>query len=269
MLMTACVPNRHRSASEYLGATWYTWSDAFRRLVSDLRRTNVLSQNVTIQSIEGCEPYEETYSADLSRLSADLYLRLDSCVREFAMFRPKREMLLLRDMLFPQLHRRHTRVLFALIRDAMADALGNETACLYAPIKPESDDDGFPLHADLFLTERLFIVFDEVPTDGSGTSVFLTQRDLLSNLAGNMYQTKRKYLGVRSLLTQRVRHDSFDRLYSLLHGHAEHGSAITKGSHRVSFARGEGYLINDRHWLHGREPCSGRVSTYRFHRLTY
>ena len=259
MLTTAPTPAKHRGATASLGGSWCTWSRSFRTLVQDLELAGALSRRTRFATVSGCEPYDQTYAVALHSVPEELEARLRSCIRDFTKFRPKARIVLLRDMLFPRLNRHKTRVLFALIRNVMTSALGSEAACLYAPVNPKSDDEGFPLHADLFQTQRLFIVFDEVPTDGSGSSLFLARRDLLRNLAADAEKANRRHVGVRHLLTTPVKRDSFDRLYSLLHKQGARTKEWKDKAHRILFGSGEGYLLNDRYWLHGREPCSGRT----------
>lgn len=74
-------------------------------------------------------------------------------------------------------------------------------------------------------------------------------------------------------LDRPLRFDSFDRFFEMVHGpnpwSTELSNAMCDASFAIPFARGEGYLLHDRQWLHGRKPVSGAVRSFRFHRLVF
>ena len=49
----------------------------------------------------------------------------------------------------------------------------------------------------------------------------------------------------------------------------ELSSALAAHQIMVKFQRGEGFLLNDRQWLHGRTTTSGAVHEDRLHRLVF
>jgi hypothetical protein len=179
-----------------------------------------------------------------------------------------------RDMLVPPFDAGHIRPVFAALRTALVALARDERAALYAPVTPEKKDPGFSMHADLFLTTRLWLIFDNVPEDGTGASLFLSRAELLSVLRSIKAIPDRAVCQVATLMTRPIARDSFDRLYSILHGehrdwHVSLSSVLRSKAATIPFGRGEGYLIDDREWLHGRAAASLAVTARRFHRITF
>jgi hypothetical protein len=66
----------------------------------------------------------------------------------------------------------------------------------------------------------------------------------------------------------------YTEFFNLLHGH-EHSwvneldKKFRARQMRIKMKKGEGYLINDRMWLHGREPTALPVTKKRLHRFIF
>ncbi|MEJ7609069.1 MAG: hypothetical protein WKF37_23045 [Bryobacteraceae bacterium] len=75
------------------------------------------------------------------------------------------------------------------------------------------------------------------------------------------------------MLTNRAGHDRYDELFDILHGvhpwSFKLRRALLASQIRIKLYRGEGYLLDDRKWLHGRDPQSTGVDTSRMHRLAF
>jgi hypothetical protein len=179
-----------------------------------------------------------------------------------------------RDLLAPPFHGGAIRVVLAALRAALVHIESDRRAALCAPVAPARKDAGFPLHADLFLTTRLWLIFDEVPEDGSGASLFLSRGAFVGVLRSVEAMPRDRVREVETLLTGQLARDSFDKLYGLLHGarhswHQELRESLRRQADAILMKPGEGYLLDDRCWLHGRTASSGTVSSRRFHRLSF
>jgi hypothetical protein len=131
----------------------------------------------------------------------------------------------------------------------------------------------FPLHADLYIPRILFNVFEAVPDDDTGASLFLpvsTLRKLMSGITSLPYEIENLILAI---IEQQSEFDGFEVLDNLLHGHwvwvrdLEH--AMERKQLRIKLRPGQGYLLDDRKWLHGREAPKGGVPANRLHRLIF
>jgi hypothetical protein len=163
--------------------------------------------------------------------------------------------------------------LLALLRDALS-RLDGEGSAHYAPIAAaEGGRSAFPLHADLFRSPNLLSVFDNVPDDDSGAPVFLRTTRLLALIRdqGSMPEALRGR--IVDLLLDRSGDDGYDEFFDLLHGTHPWTYAIEKrmAAERISLKlrAGEGYLLDDRRWLHGRELQSSDVASDRVRRLAF
>ncbi len=268
------VPEHHRRSSLAGASKWFTWSADFRRFALNLRDSGKLRRRVYIVEIPKCTPYGATYRTHLDALSVREYSSMLYFAENLMRTSPGTESYFFRGMLAPDFTPRDIRVLFALLREAMVVVARDDSAALYSPVTPERKDPGFNLHADLFLTSRLWLLFDDVPRDGSGASLLLPRKELeklLCDLSSVPFAVAHE---VSTLMSKPLNHDSFDRLYGLLHGEerpwCEALNTAMKGCVKsIPLLSGEGYLIDDRHWLHGRTAVSKRVSSRRFHRLTF
>jgi hypothetical protein len=162
---------------------------------------------------------------------------------------------------------------FVCLRACLVSVRGNASAALCTPVKVERIDSGFPLHADLFVRRQLFIVFDDVAAGTGGESVFLSTRRLLTLVGMTEAMPARTKERVRRLLQRNLQNDSFDELYDLLHGNHDWvvplNRLLKRDQQCVFLNRGEGYLLDDRHWLHGRLAARTAVRAARFRRLVY
>ena len=170
---------------------------------------------------------------------------------------------------------RALHILFASLRHEIARAADNHMAALYAPLGSVGPTAGeFPLHADLYIPEILFNVFEEVPTDGTGASVFLSAFDLDKILSAASYVPASLRRDLMRCLREPVKHDSFELFYGSLHNPAAEwyprlSRALNRRSGKIMMQAGQGYMIHDRRWLHGRTKVRGGVSVNRLHRLVF
>lgn len=225
-------------------------------------------------SVRGCEPYSTSYSYRFSGLPNPLSDFALEAGEALLRVRTGSNMRFFTGMLDPPVSSSVLHKCFALIRVGIARLKGDPRAALHAPIKTERVDDGFPLHSDLFLTDRLWVVFDDVPKGKSGKSLLLPRHSLDDAIKSKPLMpsvTRRK---LRAFLRGRIGGDSFDESFDVIYSSDEPWNApltqaMKKNCWKIKLYRGEGYLVNDRQWLHGRTAVKGRVSSARFRRLVY
>jgi hypothetical protein len=165
------------------------------------------------------------------------------------------------------------RLLFAGLRDALTPDVSNHSGALYAPLGDTGGEPSeFPLHCDLYVPVRLWNLFDEVPAKGrSGSSIFLRTSDLTA-LATRCGVPAAIRTQIKDCLKGDGR-DRYDEFYSLLYDDTPSGQELDRlmrsASYRIRLQRGEGYLIHDRLWMHGRTITEHTVTRNRLHRLTF
>jgi hypothetical protein len=250
-----------------------TWSPALRQLVARYERELRTISRPALIDVRGCEPYEKTYDVPLTRLRWLPERDLRALTRSLAAIAPGRNLLVLERLLDDDIDSDLLLSLFVLFRACLVYASGNPSQAMCRPVNPVARDPGFPLHADLFLHRRLLLVFDDVAGRG-GASLFLSVPVMTRLLRENHACPARVRLRVATLLRERRPIDRFDEFFDLLHNRRHPwvpGLKERMAEHQfvLPLRRGEGYLIDDRAWLHGRMPSDIPVRSRRFRRLSF
>lgn len=273
LFRAVATPRAHASNGVSTRGAWYSWSPEFLRAACRVEPSIRRLPAPPCVSVRGCNPYDSSYSYPFSKLSpalADFALESSEALLRTD---PGSRMLFLTGLLDPPFSSDVLHKCFAILRAGIVKTLRDPRTALHSPVKTERNDEGFPLHCDLFLTERLWLVFDDVPKDASGKSLFLPRRDFEHAVRSNRLMTPATRHRLARLFDSGTG-DAFDEWFDLIHSEQHPWSvALTKAmrqrSWKIRFRRGEGYLVNDRRWLHGRTAVSGTVSSSRFRRLVF
>ncbi|HSP15192.1 MAG TPA: hypothetical protein VLV78_10620 [Thermoanaerobaculia bacterium] len=225
-------------------------------------------------AVRGCDPYSATYSYSLSHVRKSLAELAVRMAEELMALSVRRRLMFFTGMLLPPVSSSVFHRCMSLLRSGIVRITGDPRAALHAPVKTEAIDSGFPLHADLFLTERLWLIFDDVPSGSSGKALFLSREafDRIAAACADLPASARRRIG--ELLDHRAGRDSFDEFYGLLYEPRNPWTRslardMRRESWSIKLRSGEGYLLHDGHWLHGRTAVRGGVSGKRFRRLIY
>lgn len=252
---------------------WLTWSQEFLDFVYQAKKDGQLPKRVRLSQIRGCEPYDATYELVPSSGMATLQEPLNLFARSLSEFDLGKQLWLLDGMINEVITSKDLPIILSALRWSICAQAKDQRAALVSPPKPERQDKGFPLHADLFICEKLLLIFDSIPADGSGASTFMDidTLEILVRRAGVNVKARRQ---ISRLLRSRLQHDGFNQLFELLHG-AENDWCTTlahtleQEQFVIHLERGQGYLLADRYWLHGRLASSAPVTTTRFRRLVF
>jgi hypothetical protein len=251
--------------------TTATWSRAARRTLLAMGPLLDDLPAPSLARIDGLETYDYTYTTDPARCDRRLRAHARQIAAALYRLRTPRRLVLLEDMLFdtfdgPRLHR-----LLSVCRHHLARWARDGRRALHTPPSLVGKTAGdFPLHSDLYLGEMLFIVFDDVSDRGDDHALFLP--------VAHLRRTVRKAPTVEGQRLLRCYHDPpsqdrFDEAYKLLHRNPTmnrwYRQHILPAAFRTSLARGRGYLLHDRTWMHGRELPPRHVTHRRFQRLVF
>lgn len=266
------LAHRHNPVSSV--CKWVTWS---KRHLTLARRHQAELAQVPLPRIihlRDGKKYDYTLTCSL-RIPTGLHDWIAELAEDLTTLRLGSRLLLFSGLINDWISADGLHRLFGLIRARIAKDAGFGFAALYAPLGMVGAKAGaFPLHSDLYRGEVLWNVFDHVPAGTSGASTLLRATDL--------YAALRSIAGVPKDLTERVRAtlrgpvvgDGFDSFYQLLHDESNSWSGrlaaeFTRRQFKIKLRKGEGYMLNDRLWLHGRTAPRGGVSSSRLHRLVY
>jgi hypothetical protein len=247
-----------------------TWSAEFRDLLHS-HAPALARLRPALRTVRGAAPYDQTYHQSPPPALRPALL---ASARRLQRLRPQARLLLFTGMFDDVIDRKVLHAAFALLRGALVEVMDDSRAAFHSPVattRGRAND--FELHADLFTARRLWLIFDDVPADGSGASLLLPTaelRRLLRSSAAPPASVRRRLL---SLFGTELRRDSFDELFDLMHGAHPWRDALAAELAARQFVlrleKGEGYLCDDRRWLHGRTPVTGPVRSFRFHRLVF
>jgi hypothetical protein len=256
-------------------AIWCTWSKSFRNFLHDASSELKRLATPPLCRVESLDQFDYTYSWSSDHWKEhELRSRFFPFVRSLAASRPRREIVLMDGMLSRDIDATRLHALFALLRGALVELAGDERAAMYAPLgEVGTRAGGFLLHADLYVPSILFNVFDQVPPDESGGSIFLSVRALRKILRRVPSLPANKTKAILALFEQQAEVDRFDDLYDLLHGNHLWVPGLEREMEQrqlhIKLHRGQGYLLSDRAWLHGRNAPCGGVSVHRVRRLAF
>jgi hypothetical protein len=261
-------------------ASWHTWSPGFRGLLGEL----IASADPDwpppyVQELRPGDRYAKTFLLHPVVERDSRWQTLRQELRRYAiglvtMPQPSRVLLLtgLRDEGVPW---ERIRLVLAALRRSIVEIFDDQDAAYYAPLGSTGPGiGGFAAHSDLYVPELLLNIFEDVPSDGSGASVFISAESFCETLGEVPSVPKTVELKVRALLRDELQDDSFENFYRTLYGRGVPWSeplqaALARKQARIVMRAGDGYLIHDRLWLHGREAPSCGVSANRLHRLVF
>lgn len=269
-------PRRQARASINKEAAWYTWSREFRSLFTPWnRQLRGLKQPKSTHLLGGKE-YDDTYTLNINSLSnkklARALMGFAKCLHDLKV---SDRLMLFTNMLDQDLDGRSLRFLFAFFRSALVSLSHDPLSAVCQPLsRSRKGGTEFPLHSDLYVPVILFNVFEAVQADSSGASLFLP----VSSVVQLLPQVKALPFETREMITKNLtglhKEDRYEENYHLLHGWGHEWTAdlerrMRQRQLRVKLYSGQGYMLHDRKWLHGREAINGMLSHKRLHRLIF
>jgi hypothetical protein len=255
---------------------WFTWSSRMRQFVHDWQSALASLREPELVHLGDGGDYDATYTGNIDSIPTGcLSEGLMSVAEAFSRLEPPTGIALLTGLLDDGFDISGLHSLLAYLRGALVRLAGDPWATLYPPLGTTGSRAGrFPLHADLYRSTMLMNIFNEVAADRSGRSVFLS----VESFVEAMSETPSLPPGVRdeipALLTGGSDRDNYTSFFALVHGRDKPWSVeldrrMRKRQVRIRLNAGEGYLIHDRRWLHGREAPRGGVPAQRLHRLVF
>ena len=168
-------------------------------------------------------------------------------------------------------------VFFASLREILIKKLNDRWGVIYSPVKTQQkhNEEEFPLHYDMFIPKILFMIYNNVPQGKQGASTFLSTKELRKILlkTKSFPAKKRKLFADMIRKTERQRDQYYD-FWDLIHDetndwHDELYYKIESKKQLVKFKAGEGFLVHDRLWMHGRTKTRKNVNIKRLIRFVF
>ncbi|TCD12093.1 hypothetical protein EZ449_03490 [Pedobacter frigidisoli] len=267
------IPAIHQNDPKVNQATWLTWSKEFLSLNKALRQQQLINGKVTSVKIRAYKA--GNYSVNLKNFDKDLLNQLKLYAAELCRFNPNQELIFFTGLINRKISGNLLQFIFATLKEIIVAKHKDKFAALYIPLVSGKKISELPLHSDLFVTDILLNIFEKVKIDGSGHSTFLPLNfflvQILPQLESMPLSISEKITEILTVVTKK---DRYDELVNLLYNekHPWNEELLTlmeTHQQRILFTKGEGYLINDRNWLHGRAATNGGILKKRLHRLAY
>jgi hypothetical protein len=251
---------------------WATWNADTRKMLGEWGElSRGMASSVRVHRVRAVRDEPVTYSLAERAVPARLRASLHWFCGQLSGLPTPKGVILLRDLFGNEAQGRGLRLLLAAARQLLARGKQGLSAPMFPPTSRSSL--AFDLHADLWTPEILLNVYERPASDGSGESILLSvaQLKLAMNRSGMPAAVKRE---VTSCLARSSGEFGFERLRQLLHStenpwHPKLEEELQQRRWAFWFNRGEGYLLHDRRWLHGRKSIRVRSSNRRFFRLVF
>ena len=258
-------PKNHRQNRINECSTWHTWSNRTRKFLQNSAKEILALDKSRLIHLKKCLPYDYTFMFGNKFLSFHIRRKFTDIAREIYSLKIGRKVSFFDELFTAGFDGRCLRQLFSFVRDRICSWSKDDFSALFTPLgstgKNETD---FLLHSDLYKPVFLLNVFDDVPIDSSGKSTFMTFSDIKKILRNTKSVSRDAKSEINKHFTSKISEDGYERVYDLLHGEHPWTNAIEKAMRSKQFEiklrKGQGYLIHDRKWLHGRSAPTGGVS---------
>lgn len=257
-------------------AKWLTWSDDFLSFQDQIIKESQKYGAPEILVFQG-RYKSQSYTVDLNRLDPSFLNKINDCSSFLSKIKIKEELYFFDKLISDSFNSQSFRFFICCLRAKLSSRRKDGMASLYIPIGAVEGENEFPVHSDLFIPIYLWNIFDEVFTSNQGCPLLLPVATLLNQIVKQIDNfPEDKYNFLKYIFGDKVvyNEDGYDQLIAVLHGKENWWSqevkeGIEKYVLKIKFGRGQGYLINDRKWLHGRSFSSESVTSNRLHRLVF
>lgn len=270
------APSRQGQSRINALADWYTWSPSSRQLLQAWCSWVPRLPQPKLISVTLARSYGRSFHLPVSSLpNTSLRRSLLQFATTLSAFDPKEKLALFSGLIDSQLSGRALHYLFAYLRALLVHETHDQMAAIHAPLGTVGPNVGsFPLHCDLYVPDMLLCVYDNVVAGGGGASTFLHVPDFVELLRKSATLPRHVLAVITDLVDSPLDADAFDVFFHLIHG-AEHPWVrdlrrhLARNQLRITLKPGQGYLLNDRRWLHGRQSVRGALPGNRLYRLVF
>lgn len=269
-------PAEHMELTSSHRAKWFTWSDDMLSVSDEIEAESTKygpPDQIPFKTVDK----GATYSVDLKRVGPVFCKTILKISDGIGKIKLKDELYFFDDMIGNTFSSEAFQFLISCIRADLSTRRGDEMGSLYPPLSTAKPKNTFPVHSDFYFPVHLWNIFDEVPEGNQGLSLLLQVDTLLNKIIKQIPNfPPDKEAHVRSLFKEKVQNNdhAYYDLFAILHSKEnwwaeEIESGIDKYVLSLKLNRGQGYMVNDRKWLHGRGFTADEVTIKRLHRLLF
>lgn len=252
---------------------WFQYSCDFYYLLPQLKAAYVQHGAPKLIYIKGLGEYNYTLHVDTNKIENSIKIELENLVVGISRFPVGNRLNFFHSLINNRIGGDLFSFFLGYTRSRMAQMNNNEKAALYPPISVASEENEFPPHCDLYPPTILFNIFEDPSRGNDGASVFLTIDTLFNEVLPNLNGFTNKHMQeAEKLLFFETGKDRYKSFYSLLYlrkWSAELRAIINSKVALIKFNKGQGYMLNDRVWMHGRGQTRQIFDAKRLHRLVF
>lgn len=269
-------PPEHQTFSKQNNVKWFTWSNEINSLSPMIRNATLnygSPEAVTFKSVH----YKKTFTINLNKIDNQLSDKLVAISKSMQKIKLKNRLFFFDKLINDNINADSFHFLFAAIRSQISLVKKNQMASLYPPLESHNPNDDFPLHCDFYGPLRLWNIFEDVAPDKYGATILLCREKMIKHIMPRVTQLpsdkKKRIISILNLGVIDF-DEPYPEFFLLLHDKKNKWTVdlekrMNECSLRIKFKKGQGYMIHDRRWLHGRERTFQEISTKRLHRLLF
>lgn len=264
----------HRAFTQKNNIKWYTWSDYFMSETKGLTQQSRLIKEIDFLYLKKYKEYNYSYAVNVSKLDKEFVSHFKQYATALYHFSPGEGLLFFNTLINDKINGKLFHFIFALFRSLLVQITKDEMSALYSPLATGKKENDFPLHCDLYIPKTLFNVFENVAPDSTGQSTFLKLDTLFEVILPQVKGIDKGVIkDIYQLVYKNIKQDNYEKFYAALYDDERQKRELQKLQNKfkikIRLRKGEGYLLNDRVWMHGRDKTNGGVSSKRLHRLIY
>jgi hypothetical protein len=259
-----------------IGENWLTWSPKFRKTflrAKKLKGYDLISPELIF--LQGFQDYNYSYDVVGTTGPVDqLLAMLEPFAAALYQIEINDSIYFLDKLIDEDISADDLSVILSILRKIIVARYKDKMEALYTPLTATNTGQ-FPLHCDLYIPKRLLNIYEVVAKDDSGKSIFMPMQTFMEKVLPFVDEMPaRTKSEIASIINSNKYEDNYEHFYEILHGRAnpwfarlKHLMSLNAVEHK--FEKGQGYLLHDRKWLHGRTKPNGTFSVKRVHRLVF
>jgi len=278
IFQTTNIPDHHKEFKLSKKVNWYTWSKEMNDFLSiwskEVRKINQIRRIY----MSNQKYIHDTYALKTSKIeNKELRKQLYDIADSFYIFKHNSQPIFFTNMINEDITFNGLHCFFAALREILIRKMNDRWSVIYSPVytRQKNNEGEFPLHYDMFIPKILFMIYNNVPQGKQGVSTFLSTKELEKILSKTKsFPSKKRKLVTEILRKTERQRDQYGAFWDLIHDennewYEELHDKMESKKQFVKFKKGEGFLVHDRLWLHGRTKTRKNPNVKRLIRFVF
>ena len=272
------IPEEHKKFRFSKKVTWYTWSKEMSNFLCTWSNEVKKSNKVRRIYMKNGKYSHDTYSLKIQLIkNKELVNQLQNIADLFYIFKHRTKPMFFTNMINKDITFNGLHCFFAALREILIKKMNDKWSAIYSPVKTQqkNNEKEFPLHYDMFIPKILFMIYNDTPQGKQGSTTFLSTKELKKILAKTKsFPLEKRKIVINMISNTDKQNDQYYAFWDLIHDetsewYKELHSKMNAKRQIVKFKTGEGFLVHDRLWMHGRTKTKENVNIKRLIRLVF